>query len=346
MGRRTMTTGWGRWSALALVFGALALPVSAAPGPAPMVTFGMQQADNDCRCVDRDGNQVADCTCLRSRRFEMLVPPLPPIPPMPPMRPRLGISVATDQGSDLDARGAHVTNVLEDGPAWNAGIREGDVITEIDGQSLFQPLPGDDEDDFDLDESVPVQRLLAIARGLEPGEEVDVTYLRGGQERTATVSAEDLSGRSYEFVVPDLDVERFREQMRGFDNLRDLDRLREFEWRSGEPGGFDLSFFDGAPGASFFGGPALGRYGLQLVALNEGLGQYFGTTTGVLVVDADEDSTLGLEPGDVILRIGERPADTPERVVRILGTYGDDEDVPIRVRRDGREIEVMGRVEG
>jgi S1-C subfamily serine protease len=256
-------------------------------------------------------------------------------------RPRLGISVNVAQGSALDSEGARVTNVLEDGPAWNAGIREGDVITRVDGQSLFEPLPGDAEDDFDLNGSVPVQRLLAIARELEPGQEVNVTYVREGAERTTTISAEDLSGRRLGAVVPGFDAERLREQMRGLENLRELDGLRGFQWRSGEPG---------APGAMFFGGPGtiLGsaRFGLELVPLNEGLGQYFGTTAGVLVVDAAESSTLGLQPGDVILSIGARPATTPAQVLRILGSYAGDEDIQIRVRRDGREIEVLGRLEG
>jgi hypothetical protein len=323
-----------------LTFGLAALGspawASAAPIAAP------QQSDVECRCVDRDGNAIADCTCLRTPRFENMMPLIGF------SRPRLGISVSTDQGDELDAQGARVTNVLEDGPAWDAGIREGDVITRIDGQSLFEPLPGDAEDDFDLDESVPVQRLLATARELEPGQEVEVTYLRDGVQRTTTVSAEELSGRSFNLLVPELDAERMRQEMRRLE--RDLDGLRGFQWRSREPGEFDVRIFDGTPGATFFGTPGatlgLARYGLELVQLNQGLGQYFGTTEGVLVVDAAEDSTLGIEAGDVILSIGGRAATTPAQVVRILGSYDDDEDISIRVRRDGREVEVLGRVEG
>lgn len=322
-----------------LVLGALGASSQISPVAAATLVH-VQQAGDDCRCVDRNGDAIADCTCLRVPRFEAMVPP------MPPMRPRLGISVTTDQGSALDAQGAEVTNVLEDGPAWNAGLREGDVITTLDGHSLFVPLASEVEADFDLDGSVPVQRLLAIARELEPGQEIEVTYLRDGERRTVTVAAEDLSARSFEFVVPEFDAERFREQMRGLENLRDLDRVREFQLRSNEPGAFDYRIFDGAPDAMFFGERARGSYGLELVPLNEGLGQYFGTTVGVLVVDVAEGSALGLEPGDVILRIGERAADTADRVARILGSYGDEEDIPIRIRRDGREIEVMGRIQG
>ena len=329
----------GSWHMMGLLVGALAWMMAAAPTSAS-VPLHVQQTQDDCRCVDANGDAIADCTCLRTPRFEMLMPGM-----LTPARPRLGISVSTDQGSELDAQGARVTNVLEDGPAWNAGIREGDLITTIDGQSLFEALPGDVEDDFDLDQSVPVQRLLAIARELEPGQEVEVAFLRDGTRRTVTVSAEDLSGRSFGMVVPGFDAERFREQMRGLDNVREWPQVREFQWRSAEPGAFEYEIF-GEPGATaFFGGARLGRYGLQLVTLNESLGQYFGTTEGVLVVDVDDSSTLGLEAGDVILSVGGRAVTTPDRVLRVLGGYDPDEEIPMRVRRSGREIEVMGRLQ-
>jgi hypothetical protein len=336
MGNLMMTTGRGWGRAIAIGASVLALTMGA-----PETGTAAQQNRDDCRCVDADGNAIADCTCFRAPRLEALHGLQGFGPFMAGMsRPRLGINVSTEQTSELDARGAEVTNVLEDGPAWNAGIREGDVITAIDGQSLFDPLSGDREDDFDLDQSIPVQRLLALARELEPGEDVEVTYLREGEERRATVTAEDLSDRTFEFA-PGFDAERLRDQ------LRPLEDLPRFQWRGPGPGDPDVSILRGSPGtALFFDGSRFGRFGLELVELNEGLGQYFGTDQGTLVLNVSEDSALRLQPGDVIMRIGDRPADTPERVLRILGSYGPDEDIPIHLRRNGREMSVMGRLEG
>ena len=317
-----MTKGWGKWVTTAAALGALAMG-------APERSAAAQQADDDCRCVDADGNAIADCTCFRAPRFEAMASFMAGMG-----RPRLGINVNPEQSGEVDAQGAEVTDVLEEGPAWDAGLREGDVITAIDGQSLFEPLPGDREDDFDLDRSVLVQRLLALARELEPGEEVEVTYLRDGEERTATVTAEDLSGGSFGYAQG-FDADRLRDHLRGLN-------LPSFEWRG--PGDRGGTILGGSPGAAWFLGAASGRFGLELVELNAGLGQYFGTDQGALVVNVAEGSALGLEPGDVILRIGERDASTPDRALRILGSYGEDEDIPIHIRRDGREMSVMGRL--
>jgi hypothetical protein len=303
-----------------------------------------QQNDAECRCVDASGDPIEDCTCFRMPRFEMAFAPFG-------ARPRLGLSVSTDQGGTVDAQGARVTSVLDDGPAEEAGLEVGDVITRIDGRSLLEPLAGSVEADFDRAESLPVQRLLSIARDLEPGTSVAIEYLRGGERRTASVEARELSGRSFAYAYG-IDAERMREdaermreqiqvQMRG---LRD-DTRDAFQYR------LDLPDVPATPGVRLFGGGdvplvlgalSAARYGLRLVELNEGLGSYFGTSQGVLVTEVDDDSTLGLRPGDVILRVGDRDVTTPDRVLRLLATYEREEQVTFRIRRNGSEQTATG----
>jgi len=82
--------------------------------------------------------------------------------------------------------------------------------------------------------------------------------------------------------------------------------------------------------------------GLQLLDLKPGLADYFGTASGVLVADVHEDSKLGLQPGDVILAVGDREITDPDRVRRILSSYAADETVTLRVMRQKREMTVTG----
>ncbi|MDA0312651.1 MAG: PDZ domain-containing protein [Gemmatimonadetes bacterium] len=84
-------------------------------------------------------------------------------------------------------------------------------------------------------------------------------------------------------------------------------------------------------------------HGLELMEMKPGLESYFGTAEGVLVTDVDEDSTLGLEAGDVILKIGDRSATDAARVNRILGSYSDGEEITLTIMRQGREMNVAGR---
>src|SRR4051812_19147438 len=51
-------------------------------------------------------------------------------------RARLGIKVNL-QARDTDALGAYVESVTPNGPAAKAGLRSGDVITKLDGQSVL-----------------------------------------------------------------------------------------------------------------------------------------------------------------------------------------------------------------
>jgi putative serine protease PepD len=76
----------------------------------------------------------------------------------------LGVTTA------LHPQGAVVAAVTSGGPAAQAGIRAGDVITSIDGRSV-----GDPDD---------VADIVADSR---PGDEVEVEVLRGGDRQTLTV---------------------------------------------------------------------------------------------------------------------------------------------------------------
>jgi S1-C subfamily serine protease len=86
----------------------------------------------------------------------------------------------------------------------------------------------------------------------------------------------------------------------------------------------------------------LRRHRMDLVAMNPGLGRYFGVEDGVLVVSVEEESRLGLQPGDVMVSIGGRAVRDPGHARSILSSYRPDEVVEIVVVRDRQRTTVRG----
>jgi hypothetical protein len=146
-------------------------------------------SEEECKCVDPDGNEIENCRCFRT--FE-------------PGQfawsfydegssgARIGITLTMAPGEG-DESGARIQSVMEDGPADRAGLQVGDIVTHIDGISVFDPLLDEEaERDLELDASLPTQRLLQLARALEPGDEVEIRYLREGEARSTLLEAEAL----------------------------------------------------------------------------------------------------------------------------------------------------------
>ncbi len=89
---------------------------------------------------------------------------------------RLGIAGATmtrslAQQANVDyVAGVYVDQVQSGSPADQAGIQSGDVITSIDGQA-----------------ATTFEALSGYIDGKSPGDQISVTIIRGGQQKTVTV---------------------------------------------------------------------------------------------------------------------------------------------------------------
>ena len=97
-----------------------------------------------------------------------------------------------DNGKEIDLgtmEGIYVAKVVEDGAAEAAGLKEGDVITSIDGKKVttFGELQG----------------VLAKKR---PGDKVNITYLREKKNRTATLTLKNEQGNTKVVKNADTDV--------------------------------------------------------------------------------------------------------------------------------------------
>jgi membrane-associated protease RseP (regulator of RpoE activity) len=230
-------------------------------------------------------------------------------------RGRLGIVVDLQADPARDTIGAVVAGVTPGGPAEKAGVETGDIVVSLNGTPLARhdsTRRGSGEEEVP---SRPATRLLELASRLDPGDTVHLALRRDGRPLNVTLvtqeSGMDLMTRRFDFGAP----------------------RRGENFRVRVPGGAMNFAFSGTPLAS-----------MELVNVNPGLAQYFGTSDGLLVVNVGSDSTLGLRSGDVILSIGGRKPGSPAHAMRILGTYDPNETVTFEVMRMKHHISVSGKM--
>jgi hypothetical protein len=271
----------------------------------------------------QDRNQD-DSDRIEADRFEQRVEPDRLMRVIMNRRARLGIKVNL-QARESDSLGAYVESVTPNGPAAKAGLRSGDVITKVDGKSVLSGARRESEGSDR--QSLPGLRLIELAARLQPDDTVPVEYLRGKDRRTATVITED---------EPDVFFEAPPMTMRYF-------RPFDHDMRMPAAGHMDMDM-DMGPGGrfEFLAGSPLGD--LELAPLNPDLGQYFGTTDGVLVIRAPKDGSLGLKGGDVVQAVDGRKPAGPSHLMRILRSYDRGETFKLDILRNKKRETVTGRL--
>ena len=213
-------------------------------------------------------------------------------------QPRLGVTIGGDQDGPVE--GVSIVGVTPGSAADDAGLRAGDIITSVNGESLSAAAS---------EESTT--RLLDFMRGVEAGDTLDLEYLRDGKVGQVEVEPRPVEARIIQFLG---DGHRFG--MSGAPNVHVM------------PG--DV----GAPHGLAFHWTSHGWGDMELVELNEGLGRYFGTDSGLLVVSAPESSALQLEDGDVIQKIDGRTPSSVRHALRILSSYQAGESLKLEIMRD------------
>ena len=95
-----------------------------------------------------------------------------------------------EQGKEIDLgtmEGVYVAKVEEEGSAAEAGLKEGDVITAVDGKKV-----------------VKMSELQEYLTNKRPGDKVTVTYLRKKAKKTATLTLKNEQGNTN--IVKDADL--------------------------------------------------------------------------------------------------------------------------------------------
>ena len=222
-------------------------------------------------------------------------------------KPRLGITI---DGSDESGavEGVQIIGVTPESAADDAGLRADDVITTINGEPLR------------AENSMKANDLLLdFMRGVEEGDELKVDYLRKGKTGSVELTPRVVEMHAFSWAPEDGNIHI--ERIPGVPGI-----MKEFEFG----------------GRHHFGGGAWGR--MELVELNEGLGKYFGTDKGLLIVSAPEADGIDLQDGDVLQTIDGREPTDVRHAMRILGSYNSGETIKLGIMRDKKkrtlEIEV------
>lgn len=97
-----------------------------------------------------------------------------------------------DSGKDIDLgtmEGVYVGKVTEESAAEAAGLKEGDVITAVDGKQITK-----------------FGELSAILANKRPGDKINVTYLRNKKKNNVTLTLKNEQGNTKIVKNADLDV--------------------------------------------------------------------------------------------------------------------------------------------
>jgi C-terminal processing protease CtpA/Prc len=260
------------------------------------------------------------------------------------------------------AEGVTIVGVSPDGPADRAGLQAGDMLVSIRGESLAGEKG-----------SKGRETLFRIMDEVESGETIAVVVQRDGATLDYEVTAERREPSSWQTMIripdaprapgaphvvverieiPQIDHEELNARIESINKELETRRFLfvspdgeelSIEHELSLPEGFDVEIAElsGLAGEAlreanvWFGLPY--AQGLELAEVNEGLGAYFKTDRGVLVLQARSDNAYQLEAGDVVLDIDSRPVNSPADLMRALREIEPGSEIEIAIKRDRRD---------
>lgn len=212
---------------------------------------------------------------------------------------RIGASIRDVTADDVREHklpaqsGALITEVDDDTPADEAGLREGDVVVEFDGERVRS-----------------AQQLTRLVRETPSGRSVNAVVLRSGARTTVSIAPSARGGTSvFSFMPrPPRAPRAPRTPMAPRPPAPPMAPMPPaLEWFDGDARGFVFNMG--------------GRLGIGIQSLSDQLASYFGVEEGVLVTSVEEDSAAakaGLRAGDVITKIDGRDIDDTGDLLRAL----------------------------
>jgi len=152
-------------------------------------------------------------------------------------RGRIGVAIqnvtpALREGLGLKSlNGALISSVDEDTPAEKAGLEEGDIVIEFNGEDVL--------------DSNDLRNLVGL---LQPGSRVGVTYLRDGSRRTTRIGIAEAADLDSETITAN-DDESSPAMMEAFDGAEVTEIPDDLELRGGQDGVYISSVERGSKAA-------------------------------------------------------------------------------------------------
>jgi len=270
-------------------------------------------------------------------------------------------------GRETD-QGAEIIGVSPDGPAERAGLQAGDVLVSIRGEDLAADSGSKGRetlfrvmDQVQDGETLPVVvsrngeslSFEVTAERREPSSWQTMIRIPEPPLAPDAPDAPDAPRIHVERIqIPHIDhqaleahIEALTEELKAKEfrfvtaDGEELEITREFVL----PEGFELEIAEMSELAGqalqeanvWFGLPY--AQGLELAEVSEGLGAYFETDRGVLVLKARPDNAYRLEAGDVVLDIDGRPVNSPADLIRALREIEPGSEIEFAIKRDRRD---------
>lgn len=230
------------------------------------------------------------------------------------------------------SKGLRVDAVTPGGPAERAGIKAGDTITRIDGKPAGT-------------------RGESTLWHAEAGNPIALTVDRDGKVHELHVTPERLQRSDWQDIArqAELAADRATAQVRSPEFQRKIEQSIDEAMKSAAIAMQNASV---AREAAIEAGEHANRwvirmspwFGLNLAPLNPGLGSYFGTDSGALVLSRDDKQFPELQPGDVITAVGGQSVARPEDAARALRDASKDKSVAVALRRHGKPVRLTMKV--
>ena len=216
--------------------------------------------------------------------------------------------------TEKSEKGAKVISLTKESPAEKAGLLENDIITKINSQKVEDP-----------------ESLYKAVTANKPNEEVKITYLRNGKEKTtkATLKLKVQTDRKV-IVMKNMSGNRRPLGRPGFPPppFGENDEIRiEGNGTFGDPESEGMPF-------RFNSFPPKQKLGVKIQDTEEG--------NGVKVIDVAENSVAekaGVMKDDIVTEISGQKINNTDDIRALLSEDDKRESFKIKLKRNGKEME-------